>query len=208
MSHHPHQALISTSTHLVTASHSTLSAFPLAGGERSTSTPHSALIRLLAFHAPNFLISTGEDKKLVVSTLPGLETVSSRELNKRANSVAVTPDGTILVGDKFGDVYSCASPGLVLRALLTRCCYRYPLLIPPAAEPAPAPAAKDAKAEKATPILGHVSMLNAVVFLPASTDEKFGHPAYVVSGDRDEHVRVSRYPRGEVIDKFLWGSKR
>ncbi|KAL8280131.1 hypothetical protein RQP46_007461 [Phenoliferia psychrophenolica] len=183
------EALISTPTHLITASHSTLTAFPLAGGASATSTPHSALIRILAFHAPNYLISTGEDKKLVVSTLPGLEVLSSRELNKRANGVAVTPEGTILVGDKFGDVYS------------------YPLLTPPMADPAPPPVA-GAKAEKPTPILGHVSMLTAVVFLPASTDATSSHPAYVVSGDRDEHVRVSRYPRGEVIEKFLWGSKK
>ena len=81
----------------------------------------------------------------------------------------------------------------------------YPLLAPPAADPAPS-AANPAKAEKATPILGHVSMLNAILFLPASMT--FAHPDFVISGDRDEHVRVSRYPRGEVIEKFLWGSKR
>ncbi|KAK4705033.1 tRNA (guanine-N(7)-)-methyltransferase subunit TRM82, partial [Phenoliferia sp. Uapishka_3] len=190
---HAHQALISTPTHLVTASHSTLSSFSLSGDLISTSTPHSALIRLLAFHPPNYLISTGEDKKLVVSTLPGLEVVSSRELNKRANGIDVTPEGTILVGDKFGDVFT------------------YPLLVPAPVESESETAAKDSKdskAEKATPILGHVSMLTAVVFLPESKQAKFEHPAYVVSGDRDEHVRVSRYPKGEVIEKFLWGSKR
>lgn len=53
-----------------------------------------------------YLISTGEDKHLHVSQLPSLELLSSRELVKRANALSVTSDGVIVVGDKFGDVYS------------------------------------------------------------------------------------------------------
>ena len=75
----------------------------------STSSNHTALVRLLATYTEDdktFLISTGEDKFLHVSQLPSLELSSSRELVKRANALSVTDDGTIVVGDKFGDVYS------------------------------------------------------------------------------------------------------
>ena len=47
-------------------------------------------------------------------------------------------------------------------------------------------------------------MLNALVLIPASSTSR----ALIVSGDRDEHVRVSRFPRGHNIEKFLWGSKK
>lgn len=106
---HPHAVLLSLPSGLVSASHSSLVFSPLdPAASPSTATPHSALIRLVAFHPPHYLVSTGEDKLLVVSTLPSLATVSSRELNKRANALVVDGNGTILVGDKFGDVYTCA----------------------------------------------------------------------------------------------------
>lgn len=77
----------------------------------ATSTPHTSLIRhLVAFTdsstSTTYLISTGEDKLLVVSSLPTLETLSTRELVKRANALSITAEGEIVVGDKFGDVYT------------------------------------------------------------------------------------------------------
>ena len=77
----------------------------------ATSAPHTALIRLLVIHRDDstgveHLIATGEDKLLTVSTLPSLTLLSTRELIKRANALSVTEDGTIVVGDKFGDVYT------------------------------------------------------------------------------------------------------
>lgn len=57
------------------------------------------------------------------------------------------------------------------------------------------------------PILGHVSMLNTLAFVPA--DVTAGIPrALIITGDRDEHVRVSRFPNGHVIESYLWGSKK
>ena len=70
---------------------------------------HKQLVRLLSSYKDGdttYLISTGEDKLLQVSTVPSLELKSSRELIKRANGLIVTDDGTIVVGDKFGDVYT------------------------------------------------------------------------------------------------------
>ncbi|GAA5935205.1 hypothetical protein JCM1841_006444 [Sporobolomyces salmonicolor] len=190
---HPVQALITTDSLLITASNATLASFDLATSAlHATATPHKSFVRLLATYfdpasEKSYLISTGEDKHLVVSLLPSLELQSSRELPKRANALDVTEDGEIVVGDKFGDVYI------------------FPLIAPvePAPTSTPAPASKD-DTPKYAPVLGHVSMLNTLALIPAR--EK-GGKSYIATGDRDEHVRVSRFPEGWVVEGFLWGSK-
>ncbi|ORY51213.1 hypothetical protein BCR35DRAFT_356084 [Leucosporidium creatinivorum] len=186
---HPLQCLISTEQHIIVASGTKLSLYNSSGHLVSSSSNHTALVRLLATYTEGentYLISTGEDKHLHVSILPSLELESSRELVKRANALQLTHDGTIIVGDKFGDVYS------------------YPLHAPaPPAEPLP----KGTEAPKHLPLLGHVSMLNTLCLVRA--DQEHGLPRdLIVTGDRDEHVRVSRFPKGHVIERFLWGSKK
>ena len=58
----------------------------------------------------------------------------------------------------------------------------------------------EAVAEKdLVPILGHVSMLNEVVV--AEHDGK----QYVLTGDRDEHIKVSHYPESYVVRNWLFG---
>ncbi|CAO3587620.1 unnamed protein product [Absidia cylindrospora] len=51
--------------------------------------------------------------------------------------------------------------------------------------------------EKFEPIVGHVSMITDVIL---SDDEK-----YVITADRDEHIRVSRFPNGYNIENFCLG---
>lgn len=51
------------------------------------------------------------------------------------------------------------------------------------------------------PILGHVSMLTD---LTVGTHEG---KEYVITVDRDEHIRISHYPQGYVIKSFLFGHK-
>lgn len=75
----------------------------------ASSSNHSQLVRLLKTYTLDgvaYLVSTGEDKMLQVSSLPTLELLSNRELVKRANTLDITQDGEIVVGDKFGDVFS------------------------------------------------------------------------------------------------------
>ncbi|GAA5926701.1 Trm82p [Sporobolomyces koalae] len=188
---HPVQALAVTESLVVTACNSTLACFDLATSTRvATATPHTALVRSLAtYHdtatATSFVVSTGEDKQLIVSKLPSLEFVSKREIMKRANTLDVTANGEIVVGDKFGDVYT------------------FPLHPAHAPDPAASKPQDKKQGPEYLPVLGHVSMLNALALIPG-TDGK----QYIATGDRDEHVRVSRFPHGHIIEGFLWGSKQ
>ena len=49
-----------------------------------------------------------------------------------------------------------------------------------------------------TLILGHTSLLTTFIL---SHDEK-----YIITADRDEHIRVSWYPQGYTIESFCLGS--
>ncbi|CEI97770.1 hypothetical protein RMCBS344292_11896 [Rhizopus microsporus] len=56
---------------------------------------------------------------------------------------------------------------------------------------------KEEDSEKLNPIVGHVSMVTDMALTP---DDK-----YVITSDRDEHIRVSRYPNGYNIEAFCLG---
>ncbi|KAA1469145.1 WD40 repeat-like protein [Dentipellis sp. KUC8613] len=133
------------------------------------------------------LATAGDDKKLKVWEVEGLKLVNERELPKKPTQVAFTRNGkTILASDKFGDVFS------------------YPLIPDPVSEPA-----KDGKPEELAShenpsggrlILGHTSLLTAFTL---SEDEKF-----VITADRDEHIRASWYPQGYCIESYCLGHKK
>ncbi|KAK6201193.1 WDR repeat protein putative transfer RNA methyltransferase [Scheffersomyces amazonensis] len=91
---------------------------------------------------------------------------------KRPSSITVDEeDDTIIVADKFGDVYSMDIKGPVI---------------------------DDEK--KLAPILGHVSMLSEVLIVKRNAKK------FIITGDRDEHIRITNYPKTYVVKDWLFGA--
>jgi len=152
---------------------------------------------------------------------------------KRPCAVVVSPDEqTILIGDKFGDVY-----GLPLHPPASD---TLPAEVKPEEQPTPAPRPfmkpsatdltvhtgrnrKALEAQMKQPktvkepdqmafahelLLGHVSMLTdiACVSVPVKTATKTHDRTYILTADRDEHIRVSRGPpQAHIIDSYCFG---
>ncbi|KAL6869620.1 tRNA (guanine-N(7)-)-methyltransferase non-catalytic subunit trm82 [Amphichorda felina] len=178
----------------------------------------------------HLLAVTGHDKTIWVFEHDGaghLSNLSHRAMPKRPSAVAIGPDSQILCADKFGDVYSLPliPDGTPIAPTLR-----------PAPKPLTQPAANEltvhskrnlvalkaqqkqlekARLEKGdaeskpdvpdfelTLQLGHVSMLTALVL-----GEREGR-RYIITGDRDEHIRVSRYmPQAHIIERFCMGHR-
>ena len=88
----------------------------------------------------------------------------------------------------------------------THCPASYPLTPLPTTTPASAPPTEaEALAPHENPsggtlVLGHTSLLTAFLLSP---DEK-----HIITADRDEHIRASRFPQGYTIESFCLGHKR
>ncbi|KAJ7931724.1 WD40 repeat-like protein [Mycena leptocephala] len=145
----------------------------------------SGPIRLAAIDkSGQHLVTSGDDKQLKLWQIDGLKLLNERELPKKPTGLAFTLDGqSILTSDKFGDIF------------------RYDL------EPAPQ-TVEQKKASLASHdnpsggklILGHTSFLTAFLL---SFDEKF-----IITADRDEHIRVSWYPQGYTIEIYCLGHEK
>lgn len=131
------------------------------------------------------ILITTDNKSVVVLNANDLSLVSKRTFPKRPSVVTTTfDDSNLIVGDKFGDVYSVplTSTDSVI-------------------------APSDGKTEDQAsidPILGHVSMLTdaeIVSHKEADQEEEF----FILTADRDEHIRVSRYPKAYLIERWLFG---
>lgn len=147
---------------------------------------------------------------------------------KRPSSVALGPDSQIICGDKFGDVYSLPlligdTPAQVSKPLPNRKVPFKPsattftvhskgnrqALLNQIKQAELNSQSQEEQAEKTngvnfelTLLLGHVSMLTSLVL-----GESQGR-GYIITGDRDEHIRVSRYaPQAHVIEAFCLGHK-
>ncbi|KAM0786589.1 hypothetical protein ACM66B_002044 [Microbotryomycetes sp. NB124-2] len=137
------------------------------------------------FGNTTYLIATGEDRILHVMSMPELKTISRTSLNKRPTAMCLTAEGDVVIADKFGDVYLIG-----FQLLLDN----YDVNGAP-------------KELGLKPILGHVSMLHALTLVPQNEEHGVPYPL-IVTADLDEHIRVSHFPKGHVIDKYLWGAER
>ncbi|KAI0832075.1 WD40-repeat-containing domain protein [Trametes gibbosa] len=138
------------------------------------------------------IITTADDKRLKVWQVgKDFTLLSERELPKKPTEIGFTRDGqTVVVSDKFGDVFS------------------YPLHPDPTPEPSTsqndAPKRGSLTAHEnpsdGTLILGHASMLTT--FLLTVDDQ------YIITADRDEHIRISWFPKGYVIERYCLGHEK
>ncbi|KAF5377782.1 hypothetical protein D9757_008078 [Collybiopsis confluens] len=173
------------------------------------------------------LATLTDDKLLRVWKLDALELLHERELPKRPTSVAFTVDGqTIVVSDKFGDVFSYPlhppPPSEMIAPLKSEPMAEQPEETAVAStednhessssgkkrkskkqqrhENPPVPRnslASHEAASNGTLILGHTSLLTSFLLTPDSK--------YIITADRDEHIRVSWYPQGYCIESFCLG---
>lgn len=144
-------------------------------------------VRELRFSRSGAYVIATEAKSVLVLSASDLTLHSQRTFPKRPSAVVTTvDDADLLVGDKFGDAYAV------------------PLLSKDALVVSSSEAAKaEAKANKSIePILGHVSML-----VDMTLAEGAGGKQYVITADRDEHIRVSQYPKSFIVERWLFGHK-
>ncbi|KAH8676311.1 hypothetical protein BX600DRAFT_199045 [Xylariales sp. PMI_506] len=193
-----------------------------------TSTQEKALVIVLkSVPDGNYVVAvTGQDKTLWVFEHNGhgqLSEVSQRVMPKRPCDIAFTADcSTILVADKFGDVYSI--PLLLSDAAPAEYGNGKPKvsqrLLPKGANSLTVHSQRNLKAledqirqrqnpqaeRKEDPsfehdlLLGHVSMLTSIAAAAS------GSKQYILTADRDEHIRVSRgIPQSHIIESYCLG---
>ncbi|KAK7431040.1 tRNA (guanine-N(7)-)-methyltransferase non-catalytic subunit trm82 [Neonectria magnoliae] len=183
----------------------------------------------------HLLAITGHDKAIWIFEHDGkgqLTQLSRRTMPKRPSSVAIAPDSQIICADKFGDVYVLPLIETIPSPSTTQPSTPAPAASKPAVKlqantktvhsqrnlralnnqqrqmelATRSKTDADSKAEapdfELTQLLGHVSMLISLVL-----GESDGR-RYILTADRDEHIRVSRYiPQAHVIEGFCFGHK-
>ncbi|KAH7379315.1 guanine-N(7)--methyltransferase subunit TRM82 [Phaeosphaeria sp. MPI-PUGE-AT-0046c] len=172
---------------------------------------------------------TGEDKCIRVFEInpaSGLQQLSARCMSRKPSSITLTSDdSTILCADKFGDVYAlpllpgpdderldaATAPETLepeekeftpsATVLTVHSGRNRKTLEDQLKQKAKGPAKpKEAITFRHDLLLGHVSMLTDLAF--ASVDGR----GYIITADRDEHIRVSRgMPQAHIIEGFCFG---
>ncbi|KAK6461648.1 WDR repeat protein putative transfer RNA methyltransferase [Scheffersomyces coipomensis] len=135
---------------------------------------------LFLSHHDKYLIGISDsDKSVIIFEIVEddnencLKFIKRQPFPKRPSSISIDEDDdTIIVADKFGDVYTMDIIGLEV-----------------------------VDEKKLNPILGHVSMLSEVLIT------KYNGKKFIITGDRDEHIRITNYPKTYVIKDWLFGAE-
>ncbi|KAK3807814.1 MAG: WD40-repeat-containing domain protein [Benniella sp.] len=146
---------------------------------------NKARVQVLAFSPDgSFLATAADDKIMKIWDADSWKCLGTRTLVRRSNALVFSKDGShVVTADKFGDVYN------MVRDL--------PDVPAPVKKVETAEEDEEDEDEKEQPILGHVSMATD---LALTKDNK-----YVITSDRDEHIRVSQYPKGHNIESYCLG---
>ncbi|KAL2802669.1 hypothetical protein BJX63DRAFT_437661 [Aspergillus granulosus] len=174
---------------------------------------------------------TGEDKSIRVFQIEedgAFQELSARPMPKRPCSITFMDKNEILLGDKFGDVYSMPLiPSAEVRISKASAQQKKQIAATnltvhtrrnlKSLEMQKQQAAKKAE-QPQEPIdepsfehqllLGHVSLLTDVAFvsIPSPDPSSARKRSYILSADRDEHIRVSRGPpQAHIIENYCLG---
>ena len=164
-----------------------------------------------------------------------LTETQSRPMPKRPCTIALTPDGsTILCGDKFGDVYSLPLLGTLYESgkQETVGSANGNTIEPPRERFVPTANSRTVHTKKNQEalrnqqkqvehkpekqvlqfehqlLLGHVSLLTDLAYVRLNEDDSPSGKRrdYILTSDRDEHIRVSRgIPQAHIIEGYCLG---
>ncbi|KAH9826261.1 hypothetical protein Tdes44962_MAKER03645 [Teratosphaeria destructans] len=196
------------------------------------------IIKLVTSPNQDYAVIVTDDKRVhVLAVRPdgGLGEVSQRIMPKRPCAIQILPDNdTIIIGDKFGDVYSLPlipattgenadiKPDQPGKSSVSTPQSRENQTFKPAATILTVHSKRNRRALEAqkqqknfTPkkealefehklLLGHVSMLTDAVFTLKEVDGI--RRGYIITADRDEHIRISRGPpQAHIIEGYCLG---
>ncbi|KAF9933445.1 tRNA (guanine-N(7)-)-methyltransferase non-catalytic subunit trm82 [Linnemannia zychae] len=146
---------------------------------------NKARVQVMAFSPDGaFLATAADDKIMKIWDTESWKVLGTRTLVRRSNALFFNNSGShVVTADKFGDVYN------MIRDI--------PDVVAPVKAAETNEDGEEEEDEGEQPILGHVSMATDLVLTP---DNK-----YVITSDRDEHIRVSQYPKGHNIETYCLG---
>lgn len=153
-----------------------------------------------------YLVTVADDKDIRLYRIPSNgqpELLGSKTLVKRANALAIVPSQTdawaeaawdaptdespvVLVADKFGDVYRLSLNDI-----------RKPNAVLPQTRIKVLEGSEEGASNL---IFGHVSMVTDISLDPTNT--------LIFTADRDEHIRITEYPKTYNIHGYLLGHEQ
>nr|POF16777.1 trna (guanine-n(7)-)-methyltransferase non-catalytic subunit trm82 [Quercus suber] len=192
----------------------------------------SSIIKLTVAPNQQSVVTVSDDKCLRVFTVEGdgkVAELSQRFMPKRPCAVVILPDDeSILCGDKFGDVYSLPLFGQAGdKELAMTDAHQEGTAVETTFKPQATnltvhtkrnrkaleaqmkqknrtPKSKEPLRFELELLLGHVSMLTDLAFVAHTVGEK--QRRYIITADRDEHIRFSRAPpQAHIIEGYCLG---